>query len=105
MMSKTESPTPCHDGEKTVTQPHKKALLNRLNRIAGQVKGISNMIESDRYCIDILTQISAIQSALNAVVMQLIEDHTKGCVRKAIWEGDGDVAISELMGVLKKINR
>ncbi len=66
----------CPGSEKTVGQPHKQALLNRLNRIAGQIRGISGMIEGDRYCIDILTQVSAIQSALDAMALQLIEDHT-----------------------------
>lgn len=105
MTSRPDSPEPCHAHDKTVVQPHKKALLNRLNRITGQVKGISGMIESDRYCIDILTQVSAIQSALDAVALQLIEDHTQGCVQKAVRQGDGDAAITELMGVLRKVRR
>lgn len=105
MTSKPDSSELCHVTEKTVVQPHKQALLNRMNRIAGQIRGIGSMIENDRYCIDILTQVSAAQSALDAVAMQLIEDHTKGCVQKAVRQGDGDAAISELMGVLKKINR
>ncbi|MDE1941645.1 MAG: metal-sensitive transcriptional regulator [Betaproteobacteria bacterium] len=105
MTSKPEARQLCHPSDPTVVQPHKQALLNRLNRIAGQVRGISGMIEGDRYCIDILTQVSAIQSALDAVALQLIEDHTKGCVQKAVRQGDGDAAISELMGVLRKISR
>lgn len=76
MKSKSEAPALCPGSEKTVGQPHKQALLNRLNRIAGQIRGISGMIEGDRYCIDILTQVSAIQSALDAMALQLIEDHT-----------------------------
>lgn len=105
MTSQPEPHELCPASDKTVVQPHKQALLNRLNRIAGQVKGIANMVESDRYCIDILTQVSAIKSALDAVAMQLVEDHTKGCVQKAIQQGDGDAAIAELMDVLKKIHR
>ena len=105
MTSRPESLDLCHGSEKSVVQPHKQALLNRLNRIAGQVKGISGMIESDRYCIDILTQVSAVQSALDALALQLIEDHTKGCVQKAVRHGEGDAAILELMGVLRKIRR
>ena len=88
-----------------VVQPRKKQLLARLNRIGGQVKGVARMVEDDRYCIDILTQVSAIKSALDAVAMQIIEDHTQGCVQKAIRLGKGEEAISELMGVLKKISR
>ena len=88
-----------------VVQPHKAALLTRLNRIAGQVRGISGMIEQDRYCVDILTQISAIQSALDAVSMQLLQDHTHGCVQGAIKSGNGKHAIDELMQVVKKFAR
>jgi len=88
-----------------VVQPHKAALLTRLNRIAGQVRGISSMIEQDRYCVDILTQISAIQSALDAVSMQLLQDHTHGCVQGAIKSGNGKHAIDELMQVVKKFAR
>lgn len=105
MMSVSEPRRECHPPDRTVIQPHKRALLNRLTRIGGQVKGISGMIENDRYCIDILTQISAIQSALAAVTRQLIEDHTHGCVQKAIQQGDGAAAIAELMEVLKKLHR
>ncbi|MBU6460453.1 MAG: metal-sensitive transcriptional regulator [Proteobacteria bacterium] len=93
----------CH--EKKVVQPGKKQLIHRLNRIAGQIKGVTQMVESDRYCIDILTQVSAVQSALNAVALRMIEDHTQGCVQKAIRMGNGDEAITELMEVLKKLNR
>lgn len=94
---------PCHPRQ--VVQPHKAALLKRLNRIAGQVRGISGMIEQDRYCIDILTQVSAIHSALDAVAMQLFKDHTQGCVQTAIKSGEGDHAINELMQVVRKFAR
>jgi len=86
-------------------QPHKAALLRRLNRIAGQVRGISSMIEQDRYCVDILTQISAIHSALDAVSMQLLGDHTQGCVQAAIKSGNGKPAIDELLQVVRKFTR
>ena len=105
MTSKPDVPALCHGSDQAIVQPHKQALLNRLNRIAGQIRGISGMIDSDRYCIDILTQVSAVRSALDAVALQLIEDHTKGCVQKAVRQGDGVAAISELMGVLKKLGR
>lgn len=94
---------PCHPRQ--VVQPHKAALLKRLNRIAGQVRGISGMIEQDRYCIDILTQVSAIHSALDAVAMQLLRDHTQGCVQTAIKSGKGDHAMDELMQVVRKFAR
>jgi len=63
------------------------------------------MIEKDRYCIDILTQISAIHSALSAVSMQLLEDHTRGCVQAAIKSGRGQHAIDELMQVARRLTR
>ena len=93
----------CHP--KQVVQPHKAALLKRLNRIAGQVRGISSMIEQDRYCVDILTQVSAIHSALDAVSMQLLRDHTQGCVQAAIKSGNGKPAIDELLQVVQKFTR
>ena len=85
-----------------VVQPNKPALLKRLNRIEGQVRGVAKMVEEDRYCIDVLTQISAIRSALGALAMQLLENHTKGCVRSAIRSGDGEAAVDELMTVVKR---
>jgi len=88
-----------------VVQPNKPALLRRLNRIEGQVRGIAKMVEDDRYCVDVLTQISAIQSALDALAMQLLESHTKGCVRSALRSGNGDEAIDELMTVVKRFSR
>lgn len=94
-----------HHPKKSVVQPHKQALLKRLNRIEGQARGIARMIEENRYCVDILTQISAIQSALDAVAMQLLKDHTHGCVQSAIKSGKGEPAINELMQVVRKFAR
>ncbi|MCL2899181.1 metal-sensitive transcriptional regulator [Brenneria tiliae] len=91
-----------HD-ERRVVQPRKKALLNRLSRINGQVNGIGQMIEQDRYCVDILNQISAARSALNAVANQLLADHTNGCVRKAVLEDGGEEAIAELLQVIQRM--
>ena len=89
---------------KTVVQPHKAALLKRLKRAEGQVRGVAKMVEEDRYCIDILTQIAALRSALNGVAHQLIEDHAKGCVSNSLKNGD-DKAIDELMTVIKQFSR
>ena len=58
----------------------KDALLKRLARVEGQVRGVSRMVEDDRYCIDVLTQISAVQSALEAVALGLLDDHVRHCV-------------------------
>ena len=94
----------CHaDDPKQVVQPHKQALLKRMNRVEGQVRGVAKMIEGDRYCVDIMTQVSAIKSALDAVAMQLLEDHTHGCVRDAIQSGGGEPAIKELMEIFAKL--
>ena len=96
---------PCHCEPKSVVQPHKNTLLKRLNRIEGQVRGVAKMIESDRYCVDILTQLSAIKSALDAVGMHILEDHTKGCVQNAVKSGNGEQELSELMAIVRKFVR
>jgi len=64
------------------------ATINRLNRIAGQVRGVAQMIEDDRYCIDILHQIQAIRSALAKVESQVLKDHAACCVAEAIASGN-----------------
>lgn len=94
-----------HDPQRRVVQPHKDALLKRLNRIEGQVRGVSRMIEDDRYCVDVLTQVSAIKSALDAVAVQLLEDHTRGCVQEALRSGRGNEAVGELIEVVRKLVR
>ncbi|MGZ8209837.1 MAG: metal-sensitive transcriptional regulator [Burkholderiales bacterium] len=88
-----------------VRQPHREALLKRLNRISGQVRGVAAMIQDERYCVDVLTQIAAIRSALDAVAMQLLEDHAHGCVRAAVRDGRGDEAVDEFMSVVKRLSR
>lgn len=65
-----------------------KAKVNRLNRIAGQVRGIGQMIEGGRYCIDVLTQIQAVKSALAKVESEVLKDHAATCVAEAIASGD-----------------
>ncbi|WP_342505970.1 metal-sensitive transcriptional regulator [Sporosarcina sp. FSL K6-2383] len=90
---------------KKTVQPNKQQLLNRLKRVEGQVRGVHQMVENDRYCVDILHQISAIQSAMNKVSLALLEDHTHHCVVKAIKGQDGDAAIKELMDVMKTMTK
>lgn len=90
---------------KKTIQPNKQQLLNRLKRIEGQVRGVHQMIENDRYCVDILHQISAIQSAMNKVSLALLEDHTHHCVVSAIKGQDGEAAIKELMSVMKTMTK
>jgi DNA-binding FrmR family transcriptional regulator len=60
--------------------PHRDAIRKRLARIEGQVRGISRMVEDDRYCIDILTQVAAVQKALDGVALRLLDDHVRHCV-------------------------
>lgn len=90
--------------EKTVVQPHKTQLLNRLKRVEGQVRGIQRMVEEDRYCVDILLQIAAVKSAMHQVALAVMEDHTRHCVSQAIKNNDKeDEAIQELMAVVKRL--
>jgi DNA-binding FrmR family transcriptional regulator len=88
-----------------VARPDKAALTKRLNRIEGQVRGIARMIDDERYCIDVLTQISAVQSALDALALRLLEHHLHGCVQHAVKSGDGDHAIAEALDVIRKFGR
>lgn len=78
----------------------KQNLLRRLRRIEGQIRGIQRMLEEDRYCVDVLIQLAAVRAALDKVGLALIEDHTRGCVRNALANNQGDEAIDELMDVL-----
>ncbi len=83
----------------------KETLARRLNRIEGQVRGVARMVDEDRHCIDVLTQVSAIQAALDALALQLLEAHLKGCVQGAVRSGHGDHAIDEAMAVIRKFAR
>ncbi|MFR3072553.1 MAG: metal-sensitive transcriptional regulator [Paeniclostridium sp.] len=83
-------------------------MIKRLNRIEGQVKGIQKMVEDERYCVDILVQISAIRSAINKVGNIILENHIKGCVANSIKEGNfekSDELISELMQTINKFTK
>lgn len=83
----------------------KEQMTNRLKRIEGQVRGIQKMIEEDRYCVDVLVQVSAINAALKKVGYSLMERHTKTCVSDAIRSGDGDEQIQELMKVIQQFSK
>jgi DNA-binding FrmR family transcriptional regulator len=78
-----EAPTPPHG-----YSPHKEAHLRRLKRIEGQVRGIARMIEDDKYCIDVLTQVSAVTGALQTLALSLLEEHMGSCVVDAAKAGD-----------------
>lgn len=77
-------------------------LINRLSRIEGQVRGVKNMVEEDRYCIDIVTQVSAIQAALNSFNRVLLSNHIKTCVVDDIKNGSEDT-VEELCAALQKL--
>lgn len=87
------------------TKDEKQAVVNRLKRIEGQVRGIQKMVEEDRYCVDILIQLSAIEAALKKVGFSVTERHMKHCVKEAIEQGNGDSAIDELISVLNQFSK
>jgi DNA-binding FrmR family transcriptional regulator len=82
----------------------KEALLRRLSRIEGQVRGCARMVADEAYCIDVITQISAISRALDGVALKLLEDHTAHCVRGAVERG-GDEADEKLDEVIAAVQR
>ncbi|RAU96169.1 metal-sensitive transcriptional regulator [Paenibacillus sp. YN15] len=86
------------------SQEMKSSLVNRLNRIEGQIRGVKGLIEKDVYCDDVLNQIAAIQSALNGVGKLLLEGHMKSCVVERIMEGDREV-LDELLITVNKLMR
>lgn len=84
------------------------SCLKRLNRIAGQVRGITRMVEEDRYCIDIVTQLSAVRAALRRVEDEVLNDHVGHCVEHAIMSGNRSEQrrkVAELMTVLQRAER
>lgn len=88
--------------KKERTDKEFKDLQNRLSRIEGQVRGVKNMLENDAYCVDILTQVAAVNAALNSFSRVLLENHIKGCVAQDIRDGK-DESIEELLATLKKL--
>lgn len=92
----------CCKKKKKRTDLEYKALLNRLSRLEGQIRGIRKMLEEDAYCTDILIQTSAANSALNAFCRELLSDHIKTCVATDIKNGKEET-IDELLVTLKKL--
>ena len=82
----------------------KDALNKRLRRIEGQVRGIQGMVDQDRYCIDIVTQITAVQAALDKVALDLLEDHTEHCVIGGAKDKQSE-RTEELMGAVRRLLR
>ena len=77
-------------------------LIHRLNRMEGQIRGIRTMVEKERYCVDILTQVSAVSAALNAFSRRLLEDHMKTCVVEDIRQGKEET-VEEFCGIIQKL--
>ena len=83
----------------------KAALIKRLHRIEGQVRGVERMVDEERYCIDILTQIGAVSTALESLAHKLLEDHTNHCVSAAIASGDRAAAEAKTRELLAAVQR
>ena len=91
-----------------MNQDTKASALKRLGRIEGQVRGLAKMVEEDRYCIDVVTQISAVTAALRRVEEEVLKDHVGHCVEHAIASGNKNEQrkkVAELMAVLVRSNR
>ncbi len=92
------------DGERLFVsraEDERRPLLQRLSRIEGQVRGVRQMIAEDRHCLDEIQQISAINSAMREVALQVVSDHLNASVRFAVEHQDGAVAVEEMMKVLR----
>lgn len=94
----------CCGKTKERTSDEKKALMNRLSRIEGQVRGIKNMLENDAYCTDIIVQVAAINAALNSFNKELLANHIKTCVTDDIKAGKTET-VDDLLNTLQKLMR
>jgi DNA-binding FrmR family transcriptional regulator len=97
-MSKLETTTPGYSADK-------EALIKRLHRIEGQVRGIEKMVENDRYCIDILTQVGAVSTALESLAFRILDDHVRHCVAGALASGDETDALEKTEELLAAVQR
>jgi len=84
-------------------KPHRAEVQGRLGRIEGQIRGVEKMVDEDRYCIDVLTQVGAVKAALDAVALLLLQDHTAHCVVEAIQAGDGSQKVRELNEAVERL--
>lgn len=80
-------------------------LLRRVRKIEGQARGVGQMIENDRYCLDIVQQINAITAAAREISLMVLEAHLRACVREAVKDNDGEAAIQEMVTVLRRTLR
>ena len=88
-----------------MTPETKKSALNRLRRIEGQVRGIARMVEDERYCIDVITQVQAVRAALGRIEQEVLKDHVATCVEHAIQSGNSSEQrrhVAELLDVIDK---
>ena len=83
----------------------KEALVKRLHRIEGQVRGIERMVEDDRYCIDILTQVAAVNTALESLAFKVLDDHVNHCVTDALSSGDPKEAAAKSKELMEAVRR
>ena len=83
----------------------KAALIKRLHRIEGQVRGLEKMVEDDRYCIDVITQISAVSTALESLAFRILDEHVQHCVAGAIASGDDAAAAEKSRELLEAVHR
>ena len=103
MEDQAENQSPCcHDLHKVRSEKDIKSLLNRLSRIEGQIRGIRRMVEENAYCIDILNQVSAANSALNSFTKVILSDHIRSCVAEDVREGSSQ-KLDELVKTLPKL--
>ena len=95
----------CCDEKKTLrNEEERKKLINRLNRIEGQIRGIKGMVENDAYCNDILIQSAAVNAAVNAFNRELLNNHIRGCVKRDILNGPDEV-IDELVLTMQMLRK
>ena len=83
----------------------KDAIVKRLHRIEGQVRGLERMVEEERYCVDVLTQIAAVSTALDSLSVKLLEDHVRHCVADALAAGDAEEAERKSEDLLAAVQR
>ncbi len=91
-----------------MSHQNKPKLLNRLNRIEGQVRGVAKMVQEDRYCIDVLTQLQAVKAALTRFETEMLREHLAHCIESAIVSGDAAAQrekANELISLLERTNR
>lgn len=92
----------CCCNKKVRDEKELKDLLNRLSRIEGQIRGVKKMVEDERYCIDIITQVAAANAALNSFNKVLLSNHIRSCVAEDVKEGSNE-KLEELVGTLQKL--